>query len=81
MFRLDGKLALVTGAGQGVGVGIARALAGQGAQVVVNDIDPARAMHTSEALRAAGGRAAPAVFDVTSNEAVADVPSGACPGL
>ena len=72
MFRLDGKVALVTGAGQGVGEGITLALACQGAQVVVNDIAPERAMRAAEALRTAGGRAVPAVFDVTSHEAVTE---------
>ena len=36
--KLEGKIALVTGAGQGVGAGIAQALALQGARVGVNDV-------------------------------------------
>lgn len=70
MFRLDGKVALVTGAGRGAGLGIIRTMAQQGAHVVVNDIDPAAAAAAAEALRAAGGRATPAVFDVTAWDAV-----------
>jgi len=72
MFRLDGKVALITGAGHGMGLGAARALAGQGATVVVNDIDPARASNAAESLRAAGLKAAPAPFDVTAWDAVTD---------
>ena len=70
MFRLDGKIALVTGAGRGAGLGIIRTLAKQGAHVVVNDIDPAAAAAAAEALRTAGGRATPVVFDVTVWESV-----------
>jgi NAD(P)-dependent dehydrogenase (short-subunit alcohol dehydrogenase family) len=68
VFRLDGKVALVTGAGEGITL----VLACQGAQVVINDIAPERAMRAAQAPRTAGGRAAPAVFDATSNTAVAD---------
>jgi NAD(P)-dependent dehydrogenase (short-subunit alcohol dehydrogenase family) len=71
MFDLTGRVALVTGAGQGVGVGIARALARQGAAVVVNDLDPDRAARTVASVEADGGRACGAPFDVTDAEAVA----------
>jgi NAD(P)-dependent dehydrogenase (short-subunit alcohol dehydrogenase family) len=70
MFRLDGKVALVTGAGRGAALGIIRTLAQQGAHVVVNDIDSVAAVGAAEALRTAGGRATPAVFDVTVWESV-----------
>ena len=52
---LEGRRALVTGAGQGVGYGIARALAEAGAVVVVNDIRAEQAETVVEELRAAGG--------------------------
>jgi len=72
MFRLDGKIALVTGSGGGLGVGIVRALAGQGAHVVVNDLDAGRAEATAESLRRDGLTATSAPFDVTAGDAVAE---------
>lgn len=72
MFELDGKTALITGAGQGVGAGIARTLAEQGALVAVNDIDKARADDVVRAIRGAGGQAHAMPFDVTDLGAVAD---------
>jgi NAD(P)-dependent dehydrogenase (short-subunit alcohol dehydrogenase family) len=65
MFRLDGKIALITGSGGGLGVGIARALASQGAAAVINDLDAARAGSTAAALRADGYQAHAIPFDVT----------------
>lgn len=70
MFRADGKVALVTGAGFGIGAGIARALAAQGAHVVINDIAPARADAVAADLRKAGLAASSMPFDVTDIEAV-----------
>lgn len=72
MFELTGRTALVTGAGRNIGAGIAGLLAKQGAAVAVNDLDEDRARETGEAIRAAGGTAVAAPFDVTSLEAVAD---------
>ena len=48
MFRLDGRRAVVVGAGGGIGREVARALAGQGAQVVCADVDEAAAKVTAE---------------------------------
>jgi NAD(P)-dependent dehydrogenase (short-subunit alcohol dehydrogenase family) len=71
VFDLSGRTAMVTGAGQGVGAGVARLLAGQGAVVVVNDLDAGRATQTVSSIEAAGGKAAPCLFDVTDFDAVA----------
>jgi NAD(P)-dependent dehydrogenase (short-subunit alcohol dehydrogenase family) len=65
MFDLRGRVALVTGAGQGVGAGIARLLAAQGATVAVNDVREERATGTVEAITGQGGRAVAVGFDVT----------------
>jgi len=70
MFELDGKVALVTGAGQGVGAGIARMLAARGAAVGVNDLVPERAERIAKEIAAAGGRAQALAFDVTDADAV-----------
>jgi NAD(P)-dependent dehydrogenase (short-subunit alcohol dehydrogenase family) len=70
--RLDlaGRRALITGAGQGLGAGIARGLADAGAAVIINDLNPTRAEQVAETIRAAGGDAATAAFDVTDWSAV-----------
>jgi len=74
MGLLDGKAALVTGAGRGIGRGIARALAQAGAKVVVNDLgaslageggDRRPAAHVVEEIVKAGGAAAPNFGSVT----------------
>lgn len=70
MARMDGRVALVTGAGSGIGRAIARRLAAEGARVAVADIDAAAAAATVEILRAAGGVGEALVVDVTDFAAV-----------
>lgn len=65
MFDLTGKVALVTGAGQGVGAGIARVLGEAGATVLVNDLYAERAEEVAGELGAQ-----PLAFDVTDFAAV-----------
>jgi 3-oxoacyl-[acyl-carrier protein] reductase len=72
LFDLSGRTALVTGGGQNVGAGIARALAGQGATVAVNDVRAERAQQVVDDITASGGRAVAAPFDVTDVAAVLD---------
>ena len=63
-WRLDGRVALVTGAGQGVGLGIAKALGAAGAAIAVLDIDAARATAATDELRTLGRTATAHVADV-----------------
>lgn len=68
--ELEGKIALVTGGGQGVGRAICKTLAQEGAVVAVNDIVADRAGAVVAEIEADGGSAVPAVFDVTDHDAV-----------
>jgi len=63
---LDGKIALVTGAGRGIGAAIARKLAGSGAKVVVSELDPDPAGETAATITARGGSAVTLVGDVAA---------------
>jgi NAD(P)-dependent dehydrogenase (short-subunit alcohol dehydrogenase family) len=69
-FRLDGKNAVVTGAGSGIGQAIAELFAAQGASVVIVDRDEPAGRATVEAIRGAGGRAELATVDVSDESAV-----------
>ena len=66
MSRLGGKVALVTGGGRGIGREIALKLAGEGASVVVNDLDTGPAQEVVDAIRAAGGQAITCAGSVTA---------------
>lgn len=61
---IAGKTALVLGAGGGLGSAIARRLAQEGAAVAVADINSGAVGATAEAIRSAGGHAAPLTWDI-----------------
>ncbi|WP_349365479.1 MAG: glucose 1-dehydrogenase [Nitratireductor rhodophyticola] len=64
-FSLEGRVALISGAGRGIGLAFAQAMARAGALVVINDLLRETAEEACHAIEAAGGRAMPAIFDVT----------------
>ncbi len=68
MTRLQGRTAIVTGAGRGVGAATALKLASEGARVLVNDLDRDVAQATASAITAAGGDATALAGDVTATE-------------
>lgn len=69
-FRLDGKRALVTGAGRGIGLGLAAALAEAGAAVTLCARTKSEIEAGAEAIQAEGGKADALVLDVTDTAAV-----------
>ncbi|GBE24299.1 2-(R)-hydroxypropyl-CoM dehydrogenase [bacterium BMS3Bbin02] len=66
MSRLQGKVALVTGAGSGIGRESAMLFASEGAQVVCVDLDEASGALTADSVVKAGGQAIPVRADVSS---------------
>ncbi|MFJ7948085.1 SDR family NAD(P)-dependent oxidoreductase [Streptomyces sp. NPDC096354] len=68
--RFDGYGVLITGAGQGIGAATARRLAGEGARVLVTDLDGDRAEHTAAAIRKTGATAEALPCDVGDRAAV-----------
>ncbi|HWR13579.1 MAG TPA: SDR family oxidoreductase [Terriglobales bacterium] len=75
MFRLDGKVALVTGAASGLGQAIAVALARSGAAVAVTDKDAAKLSETESLLSSTGARVVKAKLDVRDLQEVKSVVS------
>lgn len=68
--RVNSKSIIVTGSGSGIGAGIARRLAAEGAQVIVNDIDVALGAQVVAEIVAAGGTASFFAADVTRSDEV-----------
>ena len=70
MSRLQGRIAIVTGAGQGIGEGIARAFAKEGAAVVVAEINEATGRGTADELAAGGATSRFVQTDVSRKDSV-----------
>lgn len=68
MGRLESKVVVVTGAAQGIGEAYARGLAGEGATVVVTDVNDAAGEQVAKQIEADGGRARYVHCDVASAE-------------
>jgi NAD(P)-dependent dehydrogenase (short-subunit alcohol dehydrogenase family) len=82
MGRLDGRVAIVTGAGRGIGASVARLLAGEGALVVVNDlgaqldgsgVDDGPAAGVVAEITEAGGKAIANFSDVSDHTAAEEL--------
>ncbi len=71
LFKLDGRVALITGSSGGIGEALARGLAAAGATVVINGRGAEKVAQIAHSIRTAGHKAAEAVFDVTDPNAAA----------
>jgi NAD(P)-dependent dehydrogenase (short-subunit alcohol dehydrogenase family) len=73
MSDLSGRVALVTGGGQGIGAAICRRLADHGAQVAVIDINAETAAECARTILSAGGMAGPMTCDISNSADVDDL--------
>lgn len=81
MNGVRGKIAIITGAGQGIGKGIAEVFAKSGASVLIADIDVAAARETARAIIASGGEAIAQQTDVTSWDSAQAMAAAAMSGF
>ena len=76
VFRLDGKTALVTGAGRGIGRAVAFALAAAGAELVLVSRTPSQLDEVADEIAQQGGRARALPLDVTDSAALSKAFAG-----
>ncbi|MDO8358997.1 MAG: SDR family NAD(P)-dependent oxidoreductase, partial [Devosia sp.] len=72
LFSLAGKRALITGSSRGIGFAIAGALAGAGADIILNARETTALGAAAASLAESGARARAVAFDVTNSESIAD---------
>ncbi len=72
-YALDGKTAIVTGAGSGIGRGTALQMANAGANIVVAELQRQAAEETANMIRSLGQRVLVSTTDVTSSESVGEM--------
>lgn len=73
LFDLTGKVAVVTGGGDGIGKGCCEILAAAGASVVVSDISDDKAKEVADGINATGGKAIPVACNVLEVEQLANL--------
>jgi NAD(P)-dependent dehydrogenase (short-subunit alcohol dehydrogenase family) len=69
-FRLDGKVALITGAGSGIGAGVALAFSAAGAEVILLARTQSKLDAVADVIRARGGKVTTVACDLTDNAAI-----------
>ncbi len=79
--KLDHKVAVVTGSGQGIGREIALKLASEGAAIVANDLEDDKGQAVVEEILAAGGKAIACNGDVTADDFAEQIVDAAVDGL
>ncbi len=79
--RLNGKVAIVTGAGAGIGEGIALRFAEEGARLVLNDLREAGCLAILEKVRALGAEACTAAADISTEEGARAISAAAFNGF
>lgn len=73
LLKMDGRIAVVTGAGQGMGKETAKALASLGATVVIAELSPETGEQTAEEIRRSGGKAEFRQMEVRDTQSVISV--------